>query len=44
MVLAPVWMQVVHLLLADLMWVVFILYSQEALAAPAERAPEVVAA
>jgi len=42
--LAPVWMQVVHLLLADLMWVAFVLYSQETLAAPAERAPEVVAA
>jgi len=42
--LAPVWMQVVHLLAADAMWVVFVLYSQEVLAAPAERAPEVVAA
>jgi heme A synthase len=31
--LAPVWMQVVHLLVADLTWVAFVLYSVEMLAA-----------
>jgi heme A synthase len=42
--LAPVWMQVLHLLLADAMWVAFVLYSQEVLAAPAEHpAPAVTA-
>ena len=37
--LAPVWMQVVHLLLADVMWIVFIVYALEAVAAT-QRAPE----
>ncbi len=33
--LAPVWMQLVHLLLADLVWIAFVLTSVRALAAPA---------
>lgn len=41
--LAPVWLQVVHLLAADLLWVGFVLYSQEVLAAPAERTAQAVA-
>ncbi len=35
LLLAPVWMQVVHLLLADAMWIGFVLYSSETLAEPA---------
>jgi heme A synthase len=31
---APVWMQVVHLLLADLLWVGFVLFATEVLGAP----------
>jgi heme A synthase len=42
--LAPVWMQVLHLLLADAMWVVFVLYSQEVLAAPSQHPAPAVAA
>lgn len=34
--LAPVWMQLVHLLLADLVWILLILSSASALAAPQE--------
>jgi heme A synthase len=33
LLLAPVWMQLVHLLLADLIWVVFVLFTVEATAA-----------
>ena len=41
--LAPVWMQVVHLLLADLMWIGFVLYASETLAEPARvETPEPV--
>jgi len=44
LLLAPVWMQVVHLLLADLMWIAFVLFSMEVLGEPAEdRVPERVA-
>ena len=32
--LTPIWMQVVHLLLADLLWVVFILFGLAALSDP----------
>ncbi len=32
--LAPVWMQVVHLLLADLLWIGFVLFTVETLAEP----------
>jgi heme A synthase len=32
--LAPVWMQVVHLLLADVLWIVFVLLAARALALP----------
>jgi cytochrome c oxidase assembly protein subunit 15 len=38
--LAPVWMQIVHLLLADLLWIALVLLAARALAlAPAEVAP-----
>jgi heme A synthase len=37
LLLAPVWMQVVHLLLADALWITFVLFSTEAIA---ERAVE----
>ena len=43
--LAPVWMQVVHLLLADLVWIVLVLFaarafgSEGALPAPSLAAP-----
>jgi len=33
LLLAPVWMQVVHLLAADLIWIVFLLFAVEAVAA-----------
>jgi heme A synthase len=33
LVLAPVWMQVVHLLLADLLWIAFVRMGASALAA-----------
>lgn len=42
--LAPVWMQVLHLLVADVMWVTFVLYSTEVLGAPARRVAETVPA
>jgi heme A synthase len=35
--LAPVWLQLVHLLLADLVWIVFVLFAASALAVPAGR-------
>jgi heme A synthase len=42
LLLAPVWMQIIHLLLADLLWIVFVLFAVEAVAAeqrePAETA------
>lgn len=37
--LAPVWLQLVHLLLADLLWIALVLLSARALASPAPRAP-----
>jgi heme A synthase len=36
--LAPVWMQLVHLLLADVLWIVFVLLAARALALPAPSA------
>jgi heme A synthase len=44
--LAPVWLQLVHLLLADLLWIAYVLASASALAAaPAgARAPAAVRA
>jgi heme A synthase len=46
--LAPVWMQIVHLLLADLLWIAFVLLAVRALslplAAPAREAASAVAA
>jgi len=33
--LAPVWMQIVHLLLADVLWIAFVLLAARALARPA---------
>jgi heme A synthase len=38
--LAPVWMQVVHLLVADLLWIAFVLFAASALAAPGRTALE----
>jgi heme A synthase len=32
----PVWMQLVHLLLADALWIAYVLASAQALQAPAE--------
>jgi heme A synthase len=32
LLLAPVWMQIVHLFLADLVWILLILFSSEVLA------------
>jgi heme a synthase len=32
--LAPVWMQIVHLLLADLLWIAFVLLAVRALSLP----------
>ncbi len=38
--LAPVWMQVIHLLVADALWVVFVLFAIDGLAArQAQEAP-----
>jgi heme A synthase len=37
--LAPVWLQVIHLLMADLIWIVLILFSAESLAVTARRHP-----
>lgn len=34
LLLAPVWMQVVHLLLADALWIAFVIYAASTLAAP----------
>lgn len=42
--LAPIWMQIVHLLLADLVWIALVLASASALAAPSPRARTVAAA
>ncbi len=39
LLLAPVWMQLVHLLLADLLWIAFVLYGASALA-DAPTSPE----
>jgi heme A synthase len=38
LLLAPVWMQMVHLLLADLLWISFVLLTAATLAAPAAEA------
>lgn len=38
--LAPVWMQMVHLLLADLLWIAFVLLGAEVLARPSARAAD----
>ncbi|MCJ7725972.1 MAG: COX15/CtaA family protein [Acidimicrobiia bacterium] len=38
LLLAPVWMQVVHLLAADLTWIVFVLFAVETLAATGREA------
>lgn len=38
LLLAPVWMQVVHLLLADALWIVFVLFAVESLATSNESA------
>jgi heme A synthase len=38
--MAPVWMQMVHLLLADLLWITFVLFSATELAVPLDQAPE----
>jgi heme A synthase len=35
--LAPVWLQLVHLLLADLVWIAFVLFAASAMAVPAGR-------
>ncbi|HEX2641371.1 MAG TPA: COX15/CtaA family protein [Thermoanaerobaculia bacterium] len=37
--LAPIWMQIVHLLLADLLWIAFVMLSAAVLAARAMRTP-----
>lgn len=37
--LAPVWMQIVHLLMTDVIWVLLVVWAAEALAAP-DRVPE----
>ncbi len=37
LLLAPVWMQMVHLLLADALWIAFVLVAASTLAAPAAR-------
>jgi heme A synthase len=39
LLLAPVWMQVIHLLLADLLWIAFLRMGASALAATGGRAP-----
>lgn len=36
LLLAPVWMQMIHLLVADLLWVGFVLFGAAALSAPSE--------
>lgn len=41
LLLAPVWMQLVHLLVADILWIAFVLMSAAALAAPAPLAAPV---
>jgi heme A synthase len=41
LLLAPVWMQLVHLLVADILWIAFVLMSAAALAAPVPRAAPV---
>jgi len=39
LLLAPLWLQVVHLLLADLLWIAFVLLGASALAATGSEAP-----
>lgn len=41
--LAPIWLQMVHLLLADLLWITLILFSASALAAAAPETEELLA-
>lgn len=36
--LAPVWMQMIHLLVADLLWIAFVLFSARVLASPVDNA------
>ena len=43
LLLAPLWMQVVHLLLADTLWIVFVLFGAESIAARAESDLEAAA-
>ncbi len=38
--LAPIWMQLVHLLIADLLWIALVLFSAESLEKPAVQIPE----
>jgi len=40
LLLAPVWMQIVHLLLGDLLWIVLVLLAAERLAAQASQPVE----
>jgi len=40
MLLAPVWMQVVHLLVADLLWIAYVLFAASALAGSTASSPE----
>lgn len=40
LLLAPTWMQIVHLFIADLVWIALLLYSASILAAETEPAPE----
>jgi heme A synthase len=39
LLLAPVWMQIVHLLVADLLWIAFVLLAAAVLAEGAEGSP-----
>ena len=43
LLLAPVWMQVIHLLLADAVWIVFVLFAAEAVAAEQRESQPVAA-
>ena len=39
MLLAPVWMQILHLLLADLLWIALVIFCSETLRAALAFAP-----
>jgi heme A synthase len=43
LLLAPVWMQLVHLLLADAVWILFVLFGSETLADPVDAPTEELA-